>query len=107
MRPCVAAVHVVIVGWPRAFPAELWLYVGGPVSVIYIFLSAALVAQTGVLLLGLGAVVGQLLTSIAIDATWPAPAIICCNSSAADPAAGRQILPGDARKNGTTGETTI
>jgi transporter family-2 protein len=69
-----AAVHVAIVGWPRTFPAELWLYVGGPVSVIYIFLSAALVAQTGVLLLGLGAVVGQLLTSITIDALWPAPA---------------------------------
>jgi len=69
-----AAVHVAIVGSPRTFPAELWLYVGGPVSVIYIFLSAALVAQTGVLLLGLGAVVGQLLTSITIDALWPAPA---------------------------------
>jgi len=67
-------VHVAIVGSPRTFPAELWLYVGGPVSVIYIFLSAALVAQTGVLLLGLGAVVGQLLTSITIDALWPAPA---------------------------------
>ena len=69
-----AAVHVAIVGAPRNFPAELWLYAGGPVSVIYIFLSAALVAQTGVLLLGLGAVVGQLLTSVAIDALWPAPA---------------------------------
>ena len=52
-------------------PAEAWLYVGGAVGVLYIFLSAALVAHTGVLLLGLGVVVGQLLTSIAIDALWP------------------------------------
>ena len=46
----------------------------GVIGVVYIFLSAALVAHTGVLLLGLGVVVGQLLTSFAIDAVWPAPA---------------------------------
>jgi transporter family-2 protein len=71
---CAAAIHVAIVGPPHRFPPEAWLYFGGPVSVIYIFLSAALVAQTGVLLLGLGAVVGQLATSFALDALWPAPA---------------------------------
>jgi len=66
-----AAVHVAAAGAPEEFPTEAWLYVGGAVGVLYIFLSAALVAHTGVLLLGLGVVVGQLLTSITIDALWP------------------------------------
>jgi bacterial/archaeal transporter family-2 protein len=69
-----AVVHVAFAGPPRAFPPELWLYLGGAIGVVYIFMSAALVAQTGVLLLGLGAVVGQLATSFALDALWPAPA---------------------------------
>jgi len=72
-----AAIHVGIVGPPAALPApagEAWLYLGGIVGVIYIFLSAALVAQTGVLLLGLGAVVGQLAMAFALDALWPAAA---------------------------------
>lgn len=69
-----AVVHVAIVGPPQAFPTDSWMYLGGALGVTYIFLSAALVAHTGVLLLGLGAVVGQLVTSIAIDAVWPAAA---------------------------------
>lgn len=69
-----AITHVGLVGPPQPLPAEPWLYLGGPVGVVYIFLSAAVVQYTGVLLLGLGAVVGQLLTSVAIDALWPAPA---------------------------------
>ena len=69
-----ALVHVAIVGPPQPFPTELWLYVGGALGVVYIFLSAAIVQYTGVLLLGLGAVVGQLLMSVVLDALWPAPA---------------------------------
>lgn len=69
-----AAVHVAVVGAPRSFPTEAWLYLGGAIGVVYIFMSASLVAHTGVLLLGLGAVVGQLGTSFALDALWPAPA---------------------------------
>nr|BFF12336.1 hypothetical protein GCM10025699_36390 [Microbacterium flavescens] len=41
---------------------------------VYIFLSATIVQYTGVLLLGLGAVVGQLLMSFVLDTVWPAPA---------------------------------
>ncbi|AUG29021.1 MULTISPECIES: DMT family transporter [Microbacterium] len=67
-----AAVHVALVGPPAELPAAGWLYLGGVVGVAYIFLSAALVAHTGVLLLGLGVVVGQLGTAFAIDALWPA-----------------------------------
>ncbi|WP_292831092.1 DMT family transporter [Microbacterium sp.] len=69
-----AVIHVSIVGAPRALPAGGWLYLGGIVGVSYIFLSAALVVHTGVLVLGLGAVAGQLLTAFALDALWPAEA---------------------------------
>jgi transporter family-2 protein len=69
-----ALVSVTVDGPPAPFPAELWLYLGGPVGVGYIMLSVAVVRHTGVLLLGLGAVVGQLLTSVLLDSLWPAPA---------------------------------
>lgn len=69
-----ASVHVGIVGAPRVAPTEPWLYVGGAVGVVYIFLSAVVVRRTGVLLLGLGSVVGLLTTSVLLDALWPAPA---------------------------------
>lgn len=69
-----ASVHLIAAGPPRGLPSEPWVYLGGAIGVTYIFLSAAIVAQTGVLLLGLGAVVGQLLTSVLIDLAWPAPA---------------------------------
>lgn len=69
-----ALIHVAIVGAPRALPGEVWLYLGGVLGVTYIFLSAALVVHTGVLLLGLGAVAGQLMAAFALDAIWPAEA---------------------------------
>ncbi len=69
-----AAIHIAFAGAPAAFPTEAWLYVGGALGVVYIFLSAAIVQYTGVLLLGLGTVVGQLLMSVVLDALWPAPA---------------------------------
>lgn len=69
-----AAVHVAVFGPPQPFPAEPWLYSGGAIGVAYIFLAASIVQYTGVLLLALGSVVGQLLMSVALDALWPAPA---------------------------------
>ena len=69
-----AAVHVGAVEAPEPLPAEPWLYLGGALGVVYIFLSAAIVQYTGVLLLGLGAVVGQLVMSVVLDVMWPAPA---------------------------------
>lgn len=68
-----AIVSVTVAGVPARLPADPWLYLGGAVGVVYIFLSAAIVASTGVLLLGLGVVVGQLTTSVVLDAVWPAP----------------------------------
>lgn len=69
-----AGVHIGLVGAPRTVPTEPWLYLGGAVGVIYIFLSSVVVRRTGVLLLGLGSVVGLLTTSVLLDALWPAPA---------------------------------
>ncbi len=69
-----AMVHVIAVGAPRVVPTAPWLYIGGAVGVVYIFLSAVVVRRTGVLLLGLGSVVGLLSTSVLLDALWPAPA---------------------------------
>lgn len=69
-----ALIHVGIVGQPQPLPTEPWLYVGGALGVVYIFLAAAIVQYTGVLLLGLGTVVGQLLMAVVLDAVWPAPA---------------------------------
>ncbi|WP_238702590.1 DMT family transporter [Microbacterium caowuchunii] len=68
-----AAIRIGIVGAPPRMPTEPWLYLGGAIGVVYIFLSAALVRHTGVLQLGLGSVVGLLVTSVVIDAVWPAP----------------------------------
>lgn len=69
-----AAAHVALVGAPLALPGEPWLYAGGVIGVTYIFMSAALVVHTGVLLLGLGTVAGQLVTAFLLDALWPADA---------------------------------
>ena len=77
-----ALIHVAVAGWPAPFPREPWIYLGGAVGVVYIFLAAALVPYTGVLLLALGTVTGQLLSALLLDLAWP---------SAASPALGVQI----------------
>ncbi|MFH8249430.1 DMT family transporter [Microbacterium sp. B2969] len=66
-----ALVHTLVAGGPTGSATDPLLYVGGAIGVFYIFLSAALVRHTGVLLLGLGSVVGLLATSIVLDAIWP------------------------------------
>lgn len=69
-----AGVSLAVNGPSAAPPSEPWLYVGGAIGVVYIFLSAALVVHTGVLLLGLGTVAGQLIAALLIDLAWPAAA---------------------------------
>ncbi|MGX1792960.1 DMT family transporter [Microbacterium sp. NPDC055312] len=66
-----AAVSISTIGMPEALPAEPWLYAGGLLGFAYILLGAWLVPYTGVLLLGLGSVLGQLVTSVVIDVVWP------------------------------------
>lgn len=72
---CIAvAVSIAVRGMPEALPTEPWLYVGGLLGFIYILMGATIVAHIGVLLLGLGAVLGQLVTSVVIDLIWSAAA---------------------------------
>lgn len=66
-----AVIEVAVAGAPAAPPGEPWLYLGGVIGVVYIAISAALVVHTGVLLLGLGAVTGQLVTAFVLDMLWP------------------------------------
>ncbi|WP_313357936.1 DMT family transporter, partial [Microbacterium sp.] len=66
-----AAVSVSTIRMPGPLPAEPWLYLGGLLGFAYILLGAWLVPHTGVLLLGLGSVLGQLVTSVVIDVVWP------------------------------------
>lgn len=69
----IALVQVPQVGF-SPLPASPWLYTGGAVGVIYIFLSAALAPRIGVLLLSLGSVLGMLVGSFVLDLAWP-PAV--------------------------------
>lgn len=66
-----ALIHILIEGPPNALPSEWWVYLGGAMGVTYIFTAAAIVAYTGVLLLGLASIVGQLLAAVLIDLIWP------------------------------------
>lgn len=69
-----AAISVALRGAPATLPAEPWLYLGGLLGFVYILLGAVVVAHTGVLLMGLGSVLGQLSASVVIDLLWPAAA---------------------------------
>lgn len=69
-----ATVSVAIGGMPEALPSEPWLYLGGLLGFAYILLGAFIVVHTGVLLMGLGSVLGQLTASVVIDVLWPTAA---------------------------------
>lgn len=64
-------VHAAVVGWPVSVPSEPWLYVGGVIGVLFIAGAAIAVRITGVLLLGLGTIAGQLVASLGIDLIAP------------------------------------
>lgn len=66
-----AIVRNSLAGWPTSLPAEPLLYLGGLIGCVFIGVNAFLVGHTGVLLLGLGTVAGQLFASVAIDAIAP------------------------------------
>lgn len=56
-----------------SLPGAAWLYLGGPLGVVYILVGAATVKSLGVLRFVLGVVAGQLLAAVVIDVVWPAP----------------------------------
>ncbi len=59
----------------RGPPGTWWLYVGGPVGVLFITLAARLVSIHGVLVLGLCTVAGLVVGSLLIDALGPDPEV--------------------------------
>ncbi|GAA2797241.1 DMT family transporter [Crossiella cryophila] len=65
-------IHFAAEGLPAELPGDPLLYLGGVVGVAFIAGAAALVRVTGVLLLGLGSVAGQLLGALALDLLFPA-----------------------------------
>lgn len=65
-------VHEAIVGLPERMPANPVLYLGGLIGAIFIGTAVVVVRVTGVLLLGLGSVAGQLVMSLVLDLVVPA-----------------------------------
>jgi len=68
----VAVIEVALRGLPGPLPANPVLYLGGPLGIVFIAAAAAIVPLTGVLLLGLGAVAGQLIGALLLDLFLPA-----------------------------------
>jgi transporter family-2 protein len=65
------AVDVAATGLPNPPGGPWWLYLGGPLGVTFIAIGAAVVRYTGVLLLGLGLVAGQMVGAVAVDVLAP------------------------------------
>ena len=66
-------VKAVAVGTGGPLPGEWYLYIGGPLGVIYVGMAAVLVRPLGVLLTGLAMIAGQLTGSLLLDLFLPAP----------------------------------
>ncbi|WP_395640164.1 DMT family transporter [Pseudolysinimonas sp.] len=64
-------VHIAVVGWNPTFPGEWWLYLGGLNGCVFIAAQAAIVRTTGVLLMGLALLAGQLMASVVFDLLVP------------------------------------
>lgn len=69
-----AVVAVLVLGPPAPLPGEWYLYLGGPLGAVFIGLGAWVVGRIGVLLLSLGAVAGQIVSAVVLDAVVPAAA---------------------------------
>ncbi|PSL36586.1 transporter family-2 protein [Labedella gwakjiensis] len=65
------AVHFAAVGLPDALPSDPILYIGGAIGCVFIGVSAFLVSHTGLLVLGLGTVAGQLVGAVLLDLLAP------------------------------------
>lgn len=56
----------------QPLPTEPWLYVGGALGVLFVALTSVAVHHLGVLAIGLAAICGQVLASVALDLLFPA-----------------------------------
>jgi len=65
------AAHVALSGWEPTFPGEWWLYLGGVNGCVFIAAQTVIVRTTGVLLMALSVLAGQLLASVGFDLLLP------------------------------------
>jgi transporter family-2 protein len=69
------AIDIAVRGWPTGhLPSEPWLYLGGPIGIVFIAIAAAIVRFTGVLLLGLATIAGQIVGAVLLDLVLPTAA---------------------------------
>ncbi|MCM0676074.1 DMT family transporter [Micromonospora phytophila] len=69
------AVDLAVRGRPAgALPGEPVLYLGGPIGIVFIAIAAAIVRFTGVLLLGLATIAGQVVGAVLLDMLLPTAA---------------------------------
>ena len=66
-----AVVSVIIRGWPATPPGQWWLYTGGALGIVAIITAVTAVRVTGVLLLGMSSVAGQLTGALLLDVFVP------------------------------------
>ena len=69
-------VWLVVVHHPVTLPSVLgapWLYLGGPIGVVFIVVAAVVVRTLGVLIFGMLAVAGQLVGALVFDVALPTP----------------------------------
>ena len=67
-------IHLAVSGWPpllESLPANGWLYAGGAIGCVFIAAQAVIVRTTGVLLMGLALLAGQLVASVVFDLVVP------------------------------------
>ncbi|HWM33821.1 MAG TPA: DMT family transporter [Pseudolysinimonas sp.] len=67
------AVHLLFVPLPDAFPPNPLLYLGGVVGCVFIGIQTVAVRTTGVLLLGLAVLSGQVVSAAVLDLVLPIP----------------------------------
>jgi bacterial/archaeal transporter family-2 protein len=66
-----AVVDVLIRGLPDSLPTQWWLYTGGTMGIVAILTAVTAVRVTGVLLLGMSSVAGQLVGALLLDVFVP------------------------------------
>jgi transporter family-2 protein len=62
-----AGVTLTLTGPTQPLPTTWWLYGGGPIGVVFISAAAVLVRRLGVLVFGLCAISGQVITALVVD----------------------------------------
>ncbi len=70
-----AVVDVLVRGLPDRLPDQWWLYTGGTMGIVAIMTAVTAVRLTGVLLLGMSSVAGQLVGAVLLDLFVPAEGI--------------------------------